>query len=278
MRCLAGCAIVSLVLVAGCTGESPLEMLLLRPSATLEQTPLDRGYAYQEYTVPVAPDRSIVVWHVPAENSKGLVIVVPGCTDNKAWYLKALPVLVPHGYDVLLLDYEGFGNSPGTPSLQHTIDDALAVVPFAQTLHPKVFLFGVSLGAPLAARAAAEYDVAGLILEGSLILDWEPGLWLQQKNLGFPPIVVASDWFVQAQLPEGYDILKYVALCNEPKLIIHSVDDIITPFVSGQMVYDAAPEPKTFWQVHGGHGKMIDLEPELYAQTITGWMDGIVKE
>lgn len=275
---LAGLGLLVSVLAAGCgsAGESPLEMLILRPTYDMQHTPTDYGYTYTEYSVPVAADRSVAVWHIPTAESKALAVVVPGCTFDKSWYLLAVPVLADNGYDMLLMDYEGFGNSPGIPTLQHTVDDTLAVVKHAQTLHPKVVLFGASLGSPLAVRAAAEYDVTALMLEGSLILGQEPGLWLEQKNLGFPPIVAGADWFVQAQLPEGYDILKYIALCDMPKLILHSTDDTIVPFVSGQMVYDAAPEPKTLVKEHYEHGKMVVTEPKVYTETMIGWLDAVV--
>jgi uncharacterized protein len=276
MRRWACLAVLLLVWVAGCGAQTPLEALILRPLFTMPKTPTDYGYQYQEYSVPVAEDRSVVVWHVPTDQSKALAVVIPGNTFDKSWYTMALPVLADNGYDMLFMDYEGFGNSPGVATLQHTIDDALAVVKHAQTLHPKVVLFGPSLGSPPAVRAAAEYNVTALMLEGSLILGQEPGLWLEQNHLGFPPIAAASDWFVQAQLPEGYDILKYIALVDAPKLIIHSTEDTVVPFVSGQMVYAAASEPKTFVEERYDHGKMVVMEPKVYTQTMVGWLDAVI--
>ncbi len=278
MRWLTCLSLAGLAVLTGCGRQTLLDMMLLRPSTTLTDTPEDWGYDYQEYDVPIAPNRSIVVWHVPSEQSKGLVVVIPGCTNNKSWYLRALPVLAPNGYDSMFLDYEGFGDSPGVPSLSNTVDDALAVVAFAQTLHPKVFVFGASLGTPLAARAAAQYDVAGLILEGSLILDEEPGYWLANNNLGLPLFVDVGNWFTGRQMPEAYDILKYVSIAPQPKLIVHSVDDTIVPFPSGLEVYNAAVPPKTLWTEHFDHGKMIKMGTDVYTHAITGWLDAIAMD
>ncbi|MBI5863806.1 MAG: alpha/beta hydrolase, partial [Planctomycetes bacterium] len=43
---------------------------------------------------------------------------------------------------------------------------------------------------------------------------------------------------------------------------------------SGVRVFEAATEPKTFWEMRGGHGKMIELDFEAYQGTVIGWLDG----
>lgn len=278
MRSTTVAAVLACLLLAGCGSETLMEVAVLRPVRALDKTPLDYGYDYQEYSVPVADGRSVVAWHVPSTESKALAVVVPGSMDSKSWWLKAAPVIIPHGYDALFMDFEGYGNSPGTPSFQHTIDDTLAVVRFAQTLHPKVILYGGSMGAPLAVRAAAEYQVAAVILEGSLVFEVEPRLWLAQYHLDLPPLVGFLETLVRAQVPEGFDIIKYVSLVDAPKFIIHSVHDDIVPFPAGQMVYDAAAEPKTFWQIDGGHGRLIDYDPQAYGQAIAAWVDTTLAE
>lgn len=262
--------------LVGCTGQTPLDMLVLDPSPVLDKTPADYGFEYETIRVPVAEGRSTVIWHVPSKESKALVVVVPGSTINKTFDLKALPLFVPQGYDGILIDFEGFGESPGTPTLQHTLDDTLAVVAYAKQIHPTVVLYGGSMGAPLATRAAAEYDVAALVLEGSLVFNEQAYCWLNQYHLAWPPFVALGNDFIEAYVPGGFDILKYVGQVNAPKFIIHSIHDDIVPFPEGQLVYEAAADPKTFWQIDGGHGRMIDTDPETYGKTLVGWVESVL--
>jgi len=47
----------------------------------------------------------------------------------------------------------------------------------------------------------------------------------------------------------------------------------VVPYASGWSVYQAAPEPKTFFALRGPHGEMVELEPELYTRTVIAWLD-----
>jgi hypothetical protein len=273
MRAAMMLARMGLTLVCGCGIVPTLDELILDPGEKIRATPADFGYAYDEITVPVAPGRSVVIWHVQAVDPKGLVVVIPGSSGNKGRYAQALPIFLDANYDAILMDYEGFGQSPGEVSLQNAADDALAVTQYALSLHEKVVLFGPSLGAPLAVRAAAEYDVAGLILEAPLILKREVALYLSQFGVIWPEFVLIANVLVNPQVPDAFDIQKYIRQVEEPKLIMHSPQDEVVPFLAGQEVFEDAPPPKEFWQMRHPHGEMIERETEVYAAKVRGWLD-----
>ena len=163
-----------------------LDQVILRPDPAVENTPASRGYAYDEVAVPLQDGRSVVLWHVHADAPKALVVILPGSDANKGLYVEGLPIFIPNGYDVVLMDYEGFGTSPGTRTLQACLDDAFAVVNYAQQQHAKVFVFGISIGTPLAVRVAAAAELQGVILEGTANLFNEAQLWLLQRNIDVP--------------------------------------------------------------------------------------------
>lgn len=257
---------------SGCSIPT-LDEIILRPNVEIKQTPEDLGYVYQEFTLPIDNTRQIVVWYIPSVESKGLVVIVPGSDANKSLYMEGIPVFNTYGYDLLLMDYEGFGSSPGTPSLDANVDDVMAAVAFAKTINSKVFLFGVSLGAPLAAYSAYNFDLQGCILEGSFIVNNEAELWLRQNGFDWKPLWDIANGYIYPQVTEEYDIIKYISMVDEPKLIQHSIDDEVCPFESGVMVFNAAADPKEFWEMRGPHGKMIRLETELYTEKLIGWMD-----
>lgn len=263
-----------LLFMVGCAVEIPtLDDVVLKPNNTIETTPADYGYAYTETTLNVSEDRSIVVWHVPSEESKALLVIIPGSDANKGLYTQGIPIYNPYGYDLLLLDYEGYGNSPGVPSLTATVDDAITAVNYALSLHDKVFVYGVSLGSPLATYVGSQCDLKGIVLEGSFIIHQEAELWLNQNNLGFGGLWHAANFWMYPQIPEQYDILKCIQQVSEPKLIMHSTEDTITPYDGGILVFNAAPEPKEFWQMRGDHGKMVQLDTESYIDKVIGWLD-----
>ncbi len=261
MRVVLGLACVSCWLACGCGPAVDLNDFLLNPDPVIGKNPGDIGYAYESVSVPVAEGRSVAAWHVRSEESKALVVVIPGAAQNKSVYLVGLPMIIDSGYDALLMDYEGFGESPGTATLQHAADDALAVVGYAMGLHSRVVLYGISLGSALATRAAAEYPVAALAIDGVLVMRDEISDWVQGHAL---PAMLIGGSRLTVQVPEDYDIVKYIAQAHGAKLVMHSPEDTLTPLSGAQRVFDAASPPKTFWQEYYDHGGMILLLPDTY--------------
>jgi len=51
-------------------------------------------------------------------------------------------------------------------------------------------------------------------------------------------------------------------------LIIHSEDDEIIPFQQGRRLFEAAPEPKEFYPMRGGHNDAIFLAREDFVKRI----------
>ena len=266
-------------LLAGC--DSPpitLSTIFLRPTPDVVGSPADYGFEFDELLVPVAEGREVSIWHVKAANPKGIVAIFPGSDRNKSRYLIALPVFIPNGYDVILMDYEGFGASTGGPlDLQRLTDDGFAVADFAKTLHEKVVLFGISTGASIAVSTAGERDAAALMLEAPLVLDDEVELWLRGHGVEDSGLWEIANLWTHPQIPDSFNIIQNIKSVTEPKLIMQSVEDDAVPFAAGLAVYEAAPEPKTFFEMRGGHGKMIELEPELYTQTIISWLDATLQ-
>ncbi|MBI5863805.1 MAG: alpha/beta hydrolase, partial [Planctomycetes bacterium] len=224
-----------LALVAGCTFQPPVALndIFLRPTEAIEGTPADYGYAYDSLFLPIAAGREISIWHVHAEKPKGIVVVIPGSDRNKSRYLIGLPVFVPAGYDVILMDYEGFGESPGANTLQNLIDDGMAAVEYAQSQHSVVIPFGISTGASAAVKAAAEQKVAGLLLEAPLILKDEPELYLSYIGIDLPFFSNVANLYTWPQIPPDFDLLAKIPNVEVAKLSMCSTEDDVVTYESG---------------------------------------------
>jgi hypothetical protein len=149
---------VFLIATSACTDQPiSLATVFLRPTANMDGSPVDSGVNYEELRLPVADGRAVSIWHIKADHPKAVVVVIPGSDRNKSRYLPGVPIFVPSGYDLILMDYEGFGASTDAPlELERLIDDGFTVVDFARTLHPNVVAFGISIGAAATVRIAAE--------------------------------------------------------------------------------------------------------------------------
>lgn len=83
------------------------------PRPRNEVTPASVGLAFETYTVD-GPDGALLeVWHVPAEESSGLVILCHGYAASKDQLLGTAEALHDAHYSVLLLDFAGSGGSSG---------------------------------------------------------------------------------------------------------------------------------------------------------------------
>lgn len=267
----------AIAFASGCATEPiTLNDIFLRPTSEIIGSPADYGYEYDELFVPIDDTRQVSIWHVKSKDPKAIVVIVPGSDRNKSRYLIGLPAFIPNGYDVILMDYEGFGQSPGTNELSNLVDDGYAVIDYALTKHKHVVGFGVSTGAPTVTRVAVDRDLAACIYEGSLILKDEPELYLKYIGIDVELFWDIANAVTHPQIPDSFDILKWVAQVDEPKLIMHSREDDVTTYEAGVRVFAAAAEPKEFVEFSGAHGKMIELDPEFWTDTVVGFLDGVM--
>ncbi len=267
------CVLILVVLFTGCLSYDDL---VFRPAFNERFSPADFGFDFEETQIIIGDKRYLSIWHVFSAESKALLVVIPGSDANKTRYAEALPLFIPNGFDVILVDYGGFGKSPGDPTFENVMADAYAVIDYALEQHENVFAYSVSIGTPLLARVAADRQLRGCIFEGSVIM-WDfPRLWLVRNNLVFPPVAIAANIFTTFQTPVDYNIEFFVRQVTEPKLFIHSIDDQIAPYEGGLRVFNAAAEPKELWTVHGAHGKMVLIDTEKYEEKVIGWMNSIL--
>jgi fermentation-respiration switch protein FrsA (DUF1100 family) len=276
-RCLT-VGLTGILILAGCAMPPlTLSTIFLRPTPDMIGTPADYGFDYDEVMVPVDEGREVAIWHVKAEQAKGIVVIIPGSDRNKSRYLIGLPVFVPNNYDVILMDYEGFGDSTGgTVDLARLSDDGCAVVAYAKTQNRRVIPFGISTGGSTAVRAAIEHDAAALILEAPLVLETEVEYWLRDNGVEHEGWWNLANLWVHPQIPDTFDIISRVTQVNQPLLLMHSWEDEVVPFESGLAVYANAVSPKTLFPMWGRHGEMIEIEPELYESTVIGWLNNII--
>jgi len=72
-----------------------------------------------------------------------------------------------------------------------------------------------------------------------------------------------------------YNTIEHVRNVRCPVLVIHSADDEITPFSQGVALYEAAPEPKSFVKLRGGHNDALFLSAGPYREGIDGFLKKI---
>ena len=134
------------------------------------------------------------------------------------------------GWSVLLLEYPGYGGSPGTPSESSIRAAALAVFDWAaadpRVDADRIVAYGRSIGGGAAVQIATARPVAALILESSFT-STRP----LAARYGIP------GWLVR----DVFDNLEALAGYRRPLLVIHGSDDQLIPVSEGRALAAAVP-------------------------------------
>jgi len=142
----------------------------------LTSTPKGDGFSYQDVSFPTSDGVTLSGWWMPAQSHKllGTVILSHGVFKNRGQVLSRAEFLVKAGYQVLLFDHRGEGQSGESPVSGGVLEagDYLAAVNYLKAsrhlARPVAFL-GFSLGAISAIRAAPQCpDVDAVIADSPL--------------------------------------------------------------------------------------------------------------
>ncbi|WP_231632463.1 alpha/beta hydrolase [Mangrovimonas sp. TPBH4] len=134
---------------------------------------LDKAYAFQfkqpfeELNIEVEDNVSLNAVLFKTHNPKGVILYLHGNAGAIHDWGKRAPLYLGNGYDILFVDYRGYGKSDGeyTNSSQ-LFNDAQKVYDFTKTRYPEdnIVVLGFSLGTGLAAYLAANNHPKMLIL------------------------------------------------------------------------------------------------------------------
>jgi uncharacterized protein len=109
-------------------------------------------------------------WLSEVPNATKIILICHGNKANISHHTEKLENFNQLGYNVLIFDYSGYGNSTGIPSEQQIYNDAsIITATLCKTYTPNnIILYGQSLGAAVASYIARRYRIPHLIMEAPL--------------------------------------------------------------------------------------------------------------
>jgi fermentation-respiration switch protein FrsA (DUF1100 family) len=208
-------------------------------------TPSRIGLSYEDLYLETTDDIGLHGWFIPATEPRGTVLFLHGNAGNISHRLDSVLMFYRLGYNMLIFDYRGYGNSSGTPTEQGTYRDADAAWRYLteqrQIPSCSIVLYGESLGGAVAAWVAIHQKPAALVIASGFTSVPD----LAEKFYPFLPV----RWLARIR----YDTRKYLRSVSAPVLITHSPEDDIIPFEHGRALFAAANPPKQFLELAGGH-------------------------
>jgi uncharacterized protein len=142
-------------------------------------------------TIELQGCEKLEAWWIPLDSARGRVAIFHGYRANKSMMLDRVGYLRQLGYEILLVDQGGHGNSAGNATSigQREAADVKAAVDWLNTKPGSpIILFGTSMGAASVMRAVAELGVKAdkLVLECpfATMLEATEG---RMRTMGVPP-------------------------------------------------------------------------------------------
>jgi fermentation-respiration switch protein FrsA (DUF1100 family) len=227
------------------------------PFSGEDVTPQRFGVEFTPHTIETADGERLRAWHLPRLDAGAQVVYFHGNGGNLSVWADILVGLWRQGFDIVAIDYRGYGLSTGRPSEQGLYRDVEAAVAFVDgrlrrdTL-PLVY-WGRSLGASMAAYAASVRAPDGVVLEAG----FPTGRSVLETN----PLLLAMSFAASYRFPTA----AWMGAVKAPALVIHGDRDSVIPYRLGQRLHDALPGPKRFVTIPGGdHNDAEPTDPALY--------------
>ena len=221
-----------------------------------EKLPPDFEFFYEnqeieEYTIETRDGATLNGLHFKINNPKGVVLYLKGNSKSIKGWGKFAVDFTRNGYDVVMLDYRGFGKSTGRRTQKALKRDIQVVYNKLreQVSEKYIILYGRSLGSGLATKLASVNNPRMLILDA-------PYYSLTKVAARYAPFMPLS-WLIKYPLPT-YKWLKYVQC---PIHIIHGTDDKLIPYKTSVKLSKIKPkQTKLYTVIGGGHKNLNNFE------------------
>jgi hypothetical protein len=239
--------------------------LVYFPDKQLSNTPEAAGLDYTAVSIATGDGETLHGWWMPVPDAKGTVLFFHGNAGNISHRINYLTLFRRLGYNTLLFDYRGYGQSSGTPSESGTYLDAQAAWRYltaTQGIAPgRIVLFGESLGGAVAAWLAAR-EKPGLLVLASAFTSVPD---LAAEFYPFLPVRWISRF--------DYNTLESLQSVSCPVFIAHSPHDEIIPFEHGQRLFQAVAGTKQFLPLDGGHNTGFIFMQPAWKKSLGAFMD-----
>jgi pimeloyl-ACP methyl ester carboxylesterase len=211
-----------------------------------EKLSLDFEFKYdapfEEINFDVAPGVRINGLHFFRNETKGIILYFHGNSRSIKGWAKYARDFYRYNYDVVLVDYRGFGKSTGKRGEEDMLEDMQFVY---KTLAAKygeenLIIYGRSLGSGFAAKLAADNHPRYLILDA--------------PYYNFKRVVERFLPFLPLQLVLRYHLRtdRWIPKIKCHIYIIHGTKDWLIPIKHSEALQKISPRKITLIRIHGG--------------------------
>ncbi len=237
------------------------EKVVFLPTPLAKEYQFDFDVPFDEHFWETPYEGLINALHFRVQQPHGIIVYYHGNADNLSRWGNIAKELTSYGYDVLLMDYRGYGKSTGPRSEKVLYADAQFVYDFATAMHGEenTVVYGRSLGGAFAVKTGADNNPKAVILEAAfynlqdVVNQWLPGKVTDR---------------VSPKMTYHFLSNRIIKQVSSPLYQFHGTKDRTVPLRSGKKLFElfesAHPHlPKKFIEIGDGHHDDLS-KSELY--------------
>ncbi len=259
----------------------------------IEETPALLGLSYEDVSFSSTEDEiTLRGWLLPAQAGKSIIIMVHGADSHRAdpsvGMLDIASGLVEHGYNVLMFDLRGHGESGGNrvSAGYYEQRDLLGAVHYVKGRgFERIGVLGFSLGAATSLMATAESDDIDAVITDSSFADLKDMMEPEfSKRTKFPKFFLPPLLFmVKIMYGVDFNAVKPIEFVSEiaprPIFFIHGELDETVPLEHAYRLREASQNPQNqLWVApQAAHVRAYVMYPQEYMNRITTFFDGVLR-
>lgn len=227
------------------------ERLIFLPEKLPQDFRFDFDTPFDEHMVEMKDGAVINALHFKSQDPRGLIVYFHGNAGSLERWGEVVTPFVDLGFDVLIMDYRGYGKSVGERTHSAMLNDADELYDFALNLtsEDSLVVYGRSIGSSFASYLGGKRNPSKVVLE-------TPFYSLADVAKKVTPL------YPTALLRFNFKNFESLKSGNCPVYIFHGTKDRVVPFESGKRLYESLdPGRAEFIQVDDGyHNNLASFE------------------
>jgi dipeptidyl aminopeptidase/acylaminoacyl peptidase len=210
-----------------------------------------------------------------------VIILTHGTPGNRVSMIQRGAFLFKHGYNVLLFDFQSYGQSQGVMSTLGLVEseDILSAISYLKSLpdtsDSKIGVLGLSMGATSAVLAASRTnDITALVAESCPVDATQvPGDVPDEQAREADKELVEEVYGVDITQARPIDVVNKLA-GHTAIFFVNGDSDEETPLAGMYALYQAAQQPKQYWVVSGAaHAQSFAVDTTDYIARVDAFFD-----
>jgi pimeloyl-ACP methyl ester carboxylesterase len=230
------------------------ERFIFKPEKLKQDFEFKYDIPFREYFFDIGPGVRINALHFFREKPSGLILYFHGNTRSIKGWAKYARDFYRYDYDVVLVDYRGFGKSTGKRGEKEMLSDMQFVYDELKKKYNEdhLIMYGRSMGSGFATKLASDNNPRYLILDAP----YYSFLRVVERFLPILPVRIVLRFHLRTD--------KWIEHVKCHTYIIHGKKDLLIPFKHSVALQKKNPRKITLIEIPGGHHNDLPSFPEYH--------------